>query len=78
VLSIACRHSGLGREAPSLAVRRGLGRSDVAGLDQVRVPSRGAVYVFLHAREMTDQALNVQPRSASLRQSAACRMPSIP
>ena len=58
--------AGLGREAPSLAVRRGLGRSDVAGLDHVRVPSQGRVDVFLHAREMTDQALNVQPAQREL------------
>jgi hypothetical protein len=58
--------TGLGREAPSLAVRRGRGRPDVAGLDHVRVPSQGPVDVFLHAREMTDQALNVQPAQREL------------
>ena len=48
------------RETPDLAVRRGLGRSDVAGLGHVRVPTQSPVHVFLHTREMTDQALNVQ------------------
>jgi hypothetical protein len=38
----------------------------VAGLDHIRVPSQGAVDVFLHAREMTDQALNVQPAQRAL------------
>ena len=51
---------GLRRGPPGLAVRRGLGRFDVAGQGHLRVPGQAAVHVFLHPGQVPDQALDVQ------------------
>ena len=45
---------GLGRLASGLAVRRGLGRPDVAGVGHLLISGQGAVHIFFHAGQVSD------------------------